>query len=78
MTGIGFDVGQGKSVGFAGETDGLSPGASASGTANAVDIVFCIFRQVEIDHVGHIRNVQTTCCHVCGHQDIEFSTREPL
>ncbi len=49
-----FDIGQGEGVGFTSETNGISTGAGAGSTTDAVDIVLSIIRQVEVKDVRYI------------------------
>ena len=50
--------------------------ASAAGTADAVHIVFCVERYVEVEHGRHILDVQATRCHIGTHQQIHFTGLE--
>ena len=43
--------------------------ASAAGTADAVDVVFRLFRQIVVDNVGNGRYVDTACGNVGGNQN---------
>ena len=44
-----------------------APGAA--GTADAVHIVFCLARRVEIDHVADASHIDAACSHIGGDQD---------
>ena len=53
-----FDVAQIRHFFAVTERDGDARRACAGGAADAVDIVFRVIRQVEIEHVTDVRNVQ--------------------
>ncbi len=52
--------------------------AVAGGAADAVDVIFRALRQVVIDDVLDMRNVETTRCDVGGNQDAELLVAERL
>ncbi len=43
--------------------------SSAPGTTNAVDIVIDCIREVIVDDVHDIRDIETAGCDVCGNED---------
>lgn len=73
MTNIGFDRRQIQRILFAGEANGVTAGASATGTADAVNVIFAVVRQIVVKDVGHGRNVQTTSGNIGRDQDIEVA-----
>ena len=46
---------------------------SATGTANAVGVVFGFHRQTKVKNVGDGWNVDTTRGHICRHQNLNLS-----
>ncbi len=50
--------------------------ASASGTANAVHVVFAIIRQIVVEYVGDQRDMQTARGDIGGNQNIEVALSE--
>ena len=44
----------------------------ASGSADSVEIVFILIRQIIIDHSLHIIHVYPPGCHICGYENGEF------
>ena len=57
MTNIGFDRRQIQRILFAGEANGVTAGASATGTADAVNVIFAVVRQIVVKDVSHGRNM---------------------
>ena len=68
MADVALDVGQRDGVFLAAEADGVALGAGARGAADAMHVVFGIVRQVEIEHVAHVGNVQAARGDVGGDQ----------
>src|SRR6185369_5055764 len=54
-----FNVRQALRIVLAAEADGVAFGAGTRRAADAMHIVGAILRQVEIEHVTHVRNVQS-------------------
>ncbi len=54
----------------------MTVGTGTTGTANTVNIVFTVIRQIVVEDVGHSRNVQTTCRNVGSYQDIDITFGE--
>jgi len=50
------------------KTSRISISADASCSADAVDIIFYVFRQVVIDYMVNLRNIQTSGANICGNQ----------
>jgi hypothetical protein len=57
-TDVSLDIRQGNHVLLAAETDCIAFGARASGTTDAMDVIFRILRQIVVEDVTHIGNVQ--------------------
>src|SRR5215472_3891786 len=53
-----LDVRQRYGVLLAREADGIALGAGTGGAPDAVDVVGRILRQIEIEYVAHVRDVQ--------------------
>src|SRR5512137_2362900 len=51
-----LDLRQRDRVLLAGKTDGITLGAGACGAPDAVNVVGRILRQIEIEHVAHVRD----------------------
>jgi hypothetical protein len=58
VTDVVFDVGKRDRVFLAAEADGIALSAGARGAADAMHIIFGIVRQIEIEHVTDVGNVQ--------------------
>lgn len=46
---------------------------STACAANAVDVgvkIICSGREIKIDDVGHLSNVQSAGCYICGNQNL--------
>lgn len=48
-----------------------------SRSSHPVNVVFGFFRQIVIDDIVYIRNIQAAGAHVGGDQDIAFAFSEP-
>src|SRR5688572_939944 len=59
VTDVLLDLGQTENVFLAGETDGIARGAGARGATDAVHVVFGVLRQVVVEDVRHIRDMQS-------------------
>lgn len=57
-TDVRFDIRQGNHVLFATETDRVAFGARTRRATDAMNVVFRILRQIVVEHVTHIWNVQ--------------------
>ncbi len=68
MSNVTLDIRQRDGVFLAAETDRVALGAGARGAAYAVHVVFRIVRQIEIEHMADVGNVQTARSHVGGDQ----------
>ena len=68
MADVLLDIRQRHHIGFAAKTDRVSGCASARGAADAVHVVFGILRQVVVDDVLHVGNVQAARCDVGTNQ----------
>ncbi len=75
---IGLDVRQAHGVQVAGEADRVALFAQPRGAADAVHVVLGILRQVVVEHVGDVRNVQPARGDVGGHQVVELAILETL
>ena len=73
MTDVGLDLRQRHRELLAGEADGIAFGAGAGRTADAVHVVGSILRQVEIEDVADVRNMQAARGHIGGDQHREIS-----
>lgn len=51
----------------------MTAGASATGTANAVNVIFAVVRQIVVKDVGHGRNMQATSGNVSRDQNIKVA-----
>ena len=72
-----LDVGQQASVVAATHKGHCQAGgASAARAANAVHIVFGVEGDVEVEHRGHILDVQTARSHIGTHQQVNFALLE--
>ena len=74
MTDVTLDVGERNGVFLAAEADGVAVGAGARGTADAMHVVFGIVRQIEVEHVADIGDVQAARRHVGGDQHGDIRT----
>ena len=72
----GFDGGEFSLVFFVDQRDGGAFGLCPRGSADAVDIVFAVVGNVEIDYHVDIFNIDATGNDVGGYQDVEFLTPE--
>ncbi len=69
-----FNIGQQAGVVAAThKADRQARGPSAAGAADAVHIVFRIEGQIEIEHGGHIFDIQAARGHISTHQQIDFA-----
>lgn len=73
MTNKPLDVDQRIRVILTGEADGVAGTARTGRAPNAVDIVFRVLRQIEIEHMTHIRYVQPARRHIGGYQHWELA-----
>jgi hypothetical protein len=55
---VALDLRQGYREFLAGETDGVAFRSGASRAADAMHVVRRILRQVEVEHMAHVRDVQ--------------------
>ncbi len=53
-------------LGAAREGDGDAARTGTTGAADAMDVVLGAARQIEVDHMGHIADVDTACSDVGG------------
>ena len=58
MADVALDVGQRYRVFVAAEGNGVALGAGACRASDAVNVILGVVRQIEIEHMAHIRNVQ--------------------
>jgi hypothetical protein len=65
-----FDVGQRHRIGLATKTDGIAGRTSARGAPDAMDVIFRVLRQVVINYVLHVRNMQPARGNVRADQDL--------
>lgn len=61
-----------------GETDRVTLGTCASGAADAMHVVFCLHRHIEIDHEIDALHVYAACRDVSRDQDAVFACLETL
>src|SRR5947207_7460024 len=76
MPDITLDFRQRHRILLARETDGVALGAGAGGAADAVHVVGRVLRQVEVEHVADVRDVQAARGHIGGDQDGELAVVE--
>jgi hypothetical protein len=70
---VPFDVGQLVDILLAGKGDGPAGFARPGGAADAVDVVFSLHREVEVDHQGKALDVQAPGGHIGGYQKVDPS-----
>jgi len=68
MADVAFDIGQRNGVFLATETDGIAFRTRARRAPDAMHVVFRIVRQIEVEHVAYVRNVQPARSHVGSDQ----------
>src|SRR5271169_2457778 len=73
MTDKTLDVGQRDRVLLAAETDGVAGGAGARRASDAMHVVLGIVRQIEIEHMADVGNVQAARSDVGGDQYGNFA-----
>ena len=71
-----LDLRQAEDVFFAGERDGVARGAGARGAADAMHVVLGILRQVVVEHVRDLGDVQAAGGDVGRHQHRQVSLGE--
>src|SRR5690606_1260574 len=74
----GFDGGELVHLVGGDQRDRLTRGAGAAGTADAVHIVLGDDRQVEVDHLRQVMDIQPARGHVGSHQDLHLAGLEAL
>jgi len=67
-----------EGVSLAGKADGVAIRPGPRRPSDPMDIVLGILRQVIVDDVGHVRDVQAPGGHVRGHQDGQLTLLEAL
>ena len=60
MTQVVLDFGERYGVFLAGEADGVAFGSGASRAADAMDVISSVLRQVEVEDMTYVGNVQPT------------------
>ena len=60
------------------ERDGCSAGTGSTGSADAVNIVLRLVRQLEVDDVWEILDVEAARRHVRGHENLDEASSERL
>src|SRR6478735_11027571 len=73
-----LDVGQALRIVLAAEADGIALGAGARGAADAMHVVGAVLRQVVVEHMAHIGDVQAARGHVGGDQHRQLAAVEFL
>src|SRR5579863_8373205 len=73
---VGFDVRQRHGVLLAGEADRIALGAGARGAPDPMHVVGRVLRQVKVEHVTHVRDVQSARGDVGGDQYRELALVE--
>src|SRR5690606_12673632 len=63
---------------FTSKANGDPGAARTSSPADTLHIIFWVFRQVVVDHMGHAIHVNTTSCHVGGDQHPNLTFPETL
>ena len=63
---------------FTGQREGFAGLARTGGAADAMHIIFRILRQVIIDHMADIFNMDATRGHIGCNQDFDFAILELL
>ncbi|OMP13915.1 hypothetical protein COLO4_00638 [Corchorus olitorius] len=71
-----FDIGQQALIARGEQRQCVARSAGTTRAANAVHVVFCVERQVEVDYARHLRDVETARCHVGGDQHIDGTLLE--
>src|SRR5450759_4033621 len=69
LLGVAFDALQQLHIAIRGERDGNAGRTRATGTTDAVHVVFGEFGQVEVDHMRNAAHVETARRHIGGDQD---------
>ena len=68
MTQVSLDFRQGHRIFLTGEADRVTVGSGSGRAANPVNVVSGVLRQVEVEHVTHIGNVQPAGCNISCNQ----------
>jgi hypothetical protein len=76
LPGQGFNCAQQSDLVGADQRDRFAAGASASGATDAMDVVFGDDRQIEIDHLWQIVDIEAACRDIGGYQDLHFAGLE--
>src|SRR5579871_4321486 len=64
MTDVALDVRQADRIFLATEADRVAFRAGARGAPDTMHVVLGVVRQIEVEHVAHVRDVQPARCHI--------------
>lgn len=53
--------------------DRLAVATSTTGSTNAVDVGLVVVGNIKVNHMTDAFNVQTTSCHISGHNHIDLT-----
>ena len=73
---VGLDIGQTLRIHVAGKADRIAVGAQTRGAADAVHVIFGVLRQVVVEDVADILDVQAARGDVGRNQDFDFAALE--
>lgn len=76
MADIALNGGQIQRILFASQADGMSAGASATGTTDTVNIVFTIIWQIVVKDVRYGRDMQPTRRDIGRHKNVQIAAGE--
>jgi hypothetical protein len=58
------------------QTHGNARASCTACTANAVNVIFRLLRQIKIDHVADIRHVESACSHIGSNQHLHLAAAQ--
>ena len=73
-----FDIGQRKYEFLTGKTNGIALSAKAGSTTDTVDIVFGVLRQIVIEYMTDVGDMQAAGGNIGGDQYRQFTLLETL
>ena len=73
-----FDIGQRKYEFLTGKTNGITLSAKAGGTTDAVDIVLGVLRQIVIEYMANVGDMQASGGYIGSDQYWQFTLLEAL
>ena len=71
-----LDVGKRDDIVFAAKADRVAFRAGSRGTADAMDVILRVLRQIVVDHVFDVRDVQAPRGHIRPYQDRQIAALE--